>query len=167
MADKHAIVRTDNMSATTDGSLIVSGRFYDADDNKAEIDNGNIVHIGDYDTNEREVRKVTVPSAASKIKNIGLVVTPELIYDESTRHGLEDFVNPVGSEITIMRFHENDIFSATAEAFDGTPAKGKFADIGTTTKLKVSDAESTATIGKIVDKETKGMDTYYVVQVTM
>lgn len=66
MADKHAIVRTDNMSATTDGSLIVSGRFYDADGNKAEIDNGNIVHIGDYDTNEREVRKVTVPSATTK-----------------------------------------------------------------------------------------------------
>ncbi|MCM1315249.1 MAG: hypothetical protein NC244_07780 [Alistipes senegalensis] len=167
MAKKHVIVRTDNMSATTDGSLIVSGRYYDADGDTANIDNGNIVHIGDYDTNEREVRKVTTPTADSKIKNVGLVVTPELIYDESVRHNLEDFENEAGSEITVMRFHENDCFSVTAEAFEGTPAKGKYVDIGTTTKLKVSDSESDVTIGKISDKETKGQDTYYVVQVTM
>lgn len=137
------------------------------DDKPAEIDNGNIVHIGDYDTNEREVRKVTVPTADSKIKNIGLVVTPELIYDESVRHGLEDYVNPAGSEILIMRFHDNDIFSVTAEALDGTPAKDKFVDIGTTTKMKIANAETAATIGKIVEKEITGQDTYYVVQVTM
>lgn len=167
MADVHAIVRTDNMSATRDGSLIVSGRFYDAGDNLAAIENANIVLIKDYDKDEREVRIVTVPTADTEIKNVGLVCTPELIYDESKRHGLEDFINEAGKEIRVFRLHANDIFSATKEAFEGTPAKGSYAVVGNTTKMKVSEVATGSVIGKIVEVETVGADTYYAVQVTM
>ena len=163
---RHAIVRTDNMSATRDGSLLVSGRFYN-EDAVAAIDNGNIVAIGDYDTNEREVRKVTTPAGTEKISEVGIVATPELIYDESTRHGFEDFVNEAGKEVRVYRFHANDIFSATVEAFDGVPAKGKYAVVGNTTKIKVAESATGTVIGKIVEVETVGPDTYYAVQVTI
>lgn len=163
---KHAIVRTDNMSATRDGSLIVSGRFYDADVT-APLDNGNVVVIGDYDKGEREVRKVTVPTGSEKISEIGLVTTPELIYDETTYHGLEEFVNEAGKEVRVFRFHANDIFSVTVEAFDGDPAKDKYAVVGNTTKIKVSDTATGTVIGKIVEVEKVGPDTYYAVQVTL
>ena len=163
---KHAIVRTDNMSATRDGSLIVSGRFYNADET-APIDNGNVVVIGDYDKGEREVRKVTVPTGTEKISEIGLVTTPELIYDESTHHGFEDFVNEAGKEVIVLRFHANDIFSVTAEAFDGEPAKDKYAVVGNTTKIKVADSATGTVIGKIVEVEKVGPDTYFAIQVTL
>lgn len=163
---KHAIVRTDNMSATRDGSLIVSGKFYDNDET-ASIDNGNVVVIGDYDKGEREVKKVTTPTGTEKISEIGLIVTPELIYDESTHHGFEDFVNEANKEITVFRFHANDIFSVTAEAFDGDPEKDKYAVVGNNTKIKVSDDATGTVIGKIVDVEKVGSDTYFVIQVTL
>lgn len=163
---KHAIVRTDNMSATRDGSLIVSGKFYD-NDAPASIDNGNVVVIGDYDKGKREVRKVTAPTGTEKISEMGLIVTPELIYDESTRHGFEDFVNEADKEVTVFRFHSNDIFSVTAEAFDGVPEKDKYAVVGSTTKIKVSDTSTGTVIGKIVEVEKVGSDTYFVVQVTL
>lgn len=163
---KHAIVRTDNMSATRDGSLIVSGKFYD-NDQAASIDNGNVVVIGDYIKGEREVRKVTAPKGTEKISEIGLIVTPELIYDESTHHGFEDFVNEANKEVTIFRFHANDIFSVTAEAFDGVPEKDKYAVVGNTTKIKVSDNATGTVIGKIVEVEKVGSDTYFVVQVNL
>lgn len=166
---KHGIVRTDNMSATRDGSLIVSGRFYDDGDELAAIDNGCLVAIGDYDTNEREVRKVTVPAADADISTLGLVVTPELIYDESTYHGLEEFYNEAGTEITIFRFHANDIFSVTKEDINGdtAPTVGQYLIAGDTVKYEVSDSATGTVIGKVVEIETVGADVYYVVQVTM
>ena len=163
----HGIVRTDNMSATIDGSLIVSGRFYGANDKVADVDNGSLVLIGDYDTNEREVRKVTLPTPSSKIENLGIVASPELIYDESTYHGLEDFYNEAGKECTVFRFHANDIFSVTFDVIEGTPAKNKYLVAGSTTKYEVSSTATGTVIGKIVDIETVGADVYAVVQVTM
>lgn len=165
---KHAIVRTDNMSATRDGSLLVSGRYYGSGSELTEIDNGNLVVIGDYDTDEREVRKCTTPATDSDISTLGIVVTPELIYDESRHHGLEEYYNEKGEEILVMRLHANDFFSVTAEAIDGSPEKGKFLVSADSTKLKVSDSGEDGTlIGKIAEVETVGADTYYGVQVTM
>lgn len=164
---RHAIVRTDNMSATGDNSLVVSGRFYDENDELAAIDNGNLVAIGTYDTNEREVRKVTAPTASADISTLGLVVTPELIYDESTYHGLEEFYNEKDVEVTVMRFHANDFFSVTAEAINGTPTVGQYLVAGDTTKFEVSADATGTVIGQVAEIETVGADTYYGVQVTM
>lgn len=165
----HAIVRTDNMSATTDSSMLVSARYY-VSTTATAIDNGMLVEIGDYDTNEREVRVVTAPAAATTaIAKLGLVATPELIYDETSHHGLEEFYNEAGKEIRVYRFHNNDVFSVTAEAISGTPSTGKFLVCGTTTQFVVAASEgaSATTIGKIVAVETVGSDKYYVCQVTI
>lgn len=165
----HAIVRTDNMSATTDGSLIVSGRYY-VSSTATAIDNGMLVEIGDYDTNEREVRKLTAPSSATAaISTLGLVATPELIYDETRHHSMDEFYNEAGKEVRVYRFHNNDIFGVTSEAISGTPEKGKYLVAGTTTQFVVaaSTGSSATTIGKIVEVDVVGSDTYYVCQVTI
>lgn len=167
--ERHAIVRTDNMSATGDNSLMVSGRFYDAGDELAAIDNGNLVVIGGYDTNEREVRKCTTPTASADISTLGLVVTPELFYDESRYHGLEEWVNEKGAELTIMRFHANDCFGVTKEAINGDtmPEVDEYLIAGDTTKFEVSASATGTVIGRVSEIETVGADVYYVVQVTV
>lgn len=164
--EKHAIVRTDNMSGTRDYSLMVSARYYD-NDVASEIDNGNIVVLGDFDKNEREVRKVSTPKGTEKLTELALVASPELFYDETTHHGFEEFVNEAGKEITLYVFHRNDCFSVTAEAFTEVPAKGEYAVLTAGTKMGKSASKTGTVIGKIADIEKVGPDRYYVVQVEM
>ena len=76
MATRHAIVRTDNLSGTTDGSKLISAKFYSGSD-PAAIDNGNVVSISDELIN-RETYKVTAPTAADTRATIGLVASAEI-----------------------------------------------------------------------------------------
>ena len=81
----YGVVRLDNMSGTTDGTLLRSVRFYDGD-KEAAIKNGRVVLIGDLLDGQREVRKATAPAATSPLTHIGLVAAPELMYDERKRN---------------------------------------------------------------------------------
>ena len=91
-ADKYAVVRLDRVTGTTDGSKILSGRFYDGND-PADIENGNIVHITTTML-DREVFKTTEPTANDTIKTIGLVASVELIRDNVLPiDALGDFIN--------------------------------------------------------------------------
>lgn len=165
---KHAIVRLDIMSGTYDGSLLKSAKFYNDVDKEADIDNANLVKLGALLTGEREIFKATKAADAADIKEIGLVASPEVIYDESVRHGLEDYYNEAGKAIRVYRLHDGDIFSATAEAFDNTPALNDYVTVGTGTKMATqAAAPSGVTVGKIINIETVGPDTYYVVQVAL
>ncbi len=162
---RHAIVRLDIMSGTYNGALLKSARYFNDTDEVADIDNANIVTLGDLLDGEREIYKVTDGANATSIEELGLVASPELIYDESVRHGLEDYYNEAGDAIRVYRFHAGDIFSATVEAFDNTPTKGDYVTVGTTTKMATQAGEPTLVIGKIADIELVGADTYYVVKV--
>lgn len=167
---KHAIVRRDLTSGTTDASMLVSLKYF-SDVSKlktAEIDNGNIVAVeGDLLDGEREIYIAKTPTAATPLKNIVLVANPELFYDETKHHNLDEYVNEAGKTIRGYRLHLNDIFSVTAEAIEGTPQKGKFLNVGATTKLVVADSVSGSdvNVGKIIEVETVGSVTYYVVKV--
>ena len=160
---KHAIVRTDNLSGTTDGSKLISAVFYNRD-NTAAIDNGNVVSITDTLIN-RETYKVVVPSATDTRATVGLVASVEIIYDQQRTHGLEEFENEAGAEIRVYALEANDEFSVTKEALNGTPAAGKYVKLAEgSTKLEVADA-ATGAIGVIIGVETVDADTYYVIKV--
>ena len=142
---KYACVRTDNMSGTILGKNIVSAKF------DGEIENGNIVVIGDLLEGEREVREATAPTAASELRNLALVATPEVV-KEKAYHTLADFVNQEGDIIRAYRLISGDMFSVTAEALEGTAEVGSIVEAQASTKMKVvaEATEGSTVIGKVI-----------------
>ena len=163
----YGVVRLDNMSGTTDGTLLRSVRFYD-NDKEAAIENGRVVLIGDLLNGQREVRKATAPAATSPLAHVGLVAAPELMYDER-KHNPTDFINEAGENVRVYIPHVRDIFSVTADALDAAAAiaKGNLVELQAGTKLKVvaTATDKSTQVGKIVDIETVGSLTYYVIEV--
>lgn len=162
----HAIVRTDLMQGTVDGSSLVSLRYMGSGSTATAIDNGNIVVVEELIDGERELYKGVTPAAGSDFNKLVLVATPENMTDERKRN-LNEFVNEAGADARGYRLRHGNIFSVTAEALDGTPSKGSIVEAQAGTKLKVvaSATEDSTAIGKIIDTEVVGADTYYVVRI--
>lgn len=146
----YAYVRTDNMSGTTVAKDLASAKFYDGA-NEADIENGNIVTLGDYLAGEREVRKAMVPAVDTKLRDLYLVATPEVVKDK-TYYGLGEFINKKGEIIRCYRLTSGDIFSVTKEALDGTAVVGSVVEAQANTKAKIVEAATSGstTIGKIM-----------------
>lgn len=138
----YAYVRTDNMSGTVVAKDLASAKFYNGNV-EADIENGNIVTLGNYVDGEREVRKATAPTAATKLRDLYLVASPEVIKDKKY-YGLGEFINKKSSIIRCYRLTSGDIFSVTKEALDGTVVVGSLVEAQDSTKLKVVE---TATAG--------------------
>lgn len=165
MADtKYAVVRLDRMTGTYDGSKLLSAKYYESD-KAADIQNGSVVHITD-ELLDREVFKVNTPTASDTKATIGLVASVELIKDDCCLvTAMDDFVNKAdGEPIRVYRLETGDIFSVTAEAINGTPAKGGYVKLGTTTKWEAASA-ATGAIGAIIDTEIVGGKKYFVIAV--
>ena len=175
MAEKYSVVRTDNMMGTDVGTYLDSVRFYEVQtvDNESvdvekEIENGNVVLVGDLLEGERELHRAVAPAANSDITKIGLVASPELIYDERKR-GLDQFINEAGRNVRIYYLHTGDEFGVTAEGLDAaaTIAVGDIVELQADTKLKVvkSATNGSTVVGKIIAIEKAGRYTYNVVRV--
>ena len=78
----HAIVRTDLMQGTIDGSSLVSLRYMGSGSTATKIDNGNVVVVEDLLDNERELYKGVTPTAGADFNKLVLVATPENMTDE-------------------------------------------------------------------------------------
>lgn len=151
---KHAVVRTDALSGTSDSTKLASVIFYDGD-NAAAIDNAQLVVLGDMLS--RNVYKATAPVAASARKDIYLTAGEELFYDQTIAHYLTEWENSAEKSFRCYYLPTYGGFSATAEAFDGTPEVGKYAGFAAgSTKIVVKDAADGNTIGKITDSDVTG-----------
>lgn len=166
----YAVVRTDKMFATDNRAGLVSVRYQPSATNTA-IENGNVVLLNGLETGSREVYKGATPAANSALKDIVLIATPEVIYDERKRN-LTDFRNEAGVIARGYHLHVNDIFSVTKAALDGaaTPAVGDVVELKAGTKLNVVAAATGLTsgstqVGTVVDINTVGKLTYYAIQV--
>ena len=108
MANK--IVRLDNVAATKVPSLLKSAKYMVSDVAKA-VENGELVAIGELVTGEREIHKATDPTSADEL--IGIVCTPEVIYDESGigDKDLANFKNEADAVIRVAILQKGDIFS--------------------------------------------------------
>lgn len=163
----HGVVRTDKMAGTDVRSLLVSVR-YQPSNTATDIDNGNVVLLNGLEADSREVHKGATPAANSAIKDVVLIASPEVMYDERLRN-LDDFYNEAGKIARGYRLHTNDVFSVTKDALDGkaTPEKGDVVELKAGTKLNVA-AEATGgstVVGKIVDVNVVGRYTYYAIEV--
>ena len=154
MAEKHAVVRLDNMSGTNDGSLLKSVKVY-KDTNPVAIDNAQLVVLGAREG--REVYKATAPTATSKVSDLVLIASEELFYDETRTHYLTEWENEAGSISRGYKLHNGDIFSATAEAFNEAPTVGKFVGFAAdSTKIQIQSSADEKTFGKIAGSEKTG-----------
>lgn len=162
----HAIVRTDLMQGTIDGSSLVSLRYMGSGSTATQIDNGNVVVVEDLLDNERELYKGVTPTAGADFNKLVLVATPENMTDERKKN-LNEFVNEAGADARGYRLRHGNIFSVTAEALDGTPAKGNIVEAQAGTKLKAVSAgtEDSTAIGKIIEVDVVGSDTFYVIRI--
>lgn len=163
----NAVVRTDKMFATDNRAGLVSVR-YQPSDTMTAIDNGNVVKIGALEEGSREVYKGVTPAADDAIKDIVLIASPEVMYDERKRN-LDEFQNAAGAIARGYHLHTNDIFSVTVEALScaATPEVGDVVELDAGTKLKVvaSATEGSTVVGSIIDINVVGRYSYYVIQV--
>ena len=163
----HGVVRTDNMAGTDVREALVSVEYLGSDGaTPTAIDNGCVLKLGALKTGEREVFVGAVPAADDDLKDIVLVASPEVMYDERVR-GLENFFNEAGRICRGYRLHKGGIFSVTKAALDGaaTPAVGNVVELKAGVKLNVvaSATQDSTVVGKILAVDVVGPHTYYVI----
>lgn len=122
----YKIIRKDNMAATANGSLIKSAKFYNGSDKTAPVENGTIVSIGTLLNGEREIHKVK--AATTTDTYVGIVCTPEVLYDQTGvgDSDLSNFRNEADEVITVDVLTVGDIFSVANE---GEGADKKYANV--------------------------------------
>lgn len=167
MADKHAVVRTDNMTGTDTASQLVSVMYMGAD-GKAEtaIDNGNVLKIGALADGEREIYVGGNVAAKDSINDVVLIASVEEMYDERKKN-LDEFYNEAGTICRGYHIVHGDTFSVTAEALTGTPAVGSVVELAAGTKLNVAATATSGStvVGRVIAKDIVGRYTYYTIKV--
>lgn len=109
------VVRLDNMAATKVPSLIKSAKYMESDVATA-IENGELVTIGALVDGEREIHEATAPVSGDT--NIGIVCTPELLYNQNgvADGDLANYTNEADAVIRVMILQKGDIFSIAGES---------------------------------------------------
>lgn len=163
MADKYCVVRTDLLSGTKQPADLVSFRFYNGEDKQAEVENGVIVELGEYEDDNREIMKAKAATASSDLDKCAIAAAPEVMYDERKKN-LYEYINEAGKAIRGYIPRTRNICSWTTEGFVGgtVPAKGGKVGIGAGGKL---DAAGSG-FGECVRIEKSGRYTYYVIRIT-
>lgn len=163
----YGVVRTDNMYGTDVRAGLVSIKYINGGVETA-IENGNVLKVGALIEGEREIYQGATPAATDEMKDIVLVATPEIMYDERKRN-LDEFINEAGKPCRGYRLHNGDVFSVTKDALDGAeaPAVGNVVELKAGTKLNVAAAatEGSTVIGKIIAVDVVGRYTYYAILV--
>ena len=165
----YAVVRTDNMFGTDVRAGLVSIKYMGANGTTpTAIQNGNVLKVGALMSGEREIFVGAAPAANDDLKDIVLVATPEVMYDERKRN-LDEFINEAGRACRGYRLHKGDIFSVTKDALDGVaaPAIGNVVELKAGTKLNVAASATSGStqVGKIIAIDVVGRYTYYVILV--
>lgn len=163
MADKYCVIRTDLLSGTKQPADLVSFRFYDGADKQAEVENGVIVELGDYEAGNREIMKAKAATDTSDLDKCAIAAGVELMYDERKRN-LDEYINEAGKAVRGFIPRKRNIFSITAEGFVGgtVPTVGGQVGIGADGKL---DTAKTG-FGECIRIDKAGRYTYYVIRVT-
>lgn len=167
----YAIVRTDNMTGTVDGSKLVTVRFHNGTE-FADIQNGSIVKLDSLIEGEREVWKAVAPTVNEQLGKLVLVASPELMYDERN-HNLDEFTNEAGTNARGYIICSSNAFSITKEAFTyNTETKeyevpdmktNKFIEVDGTTAYKRASEATNARL-ELIDIEIIDSKTFYVLR---
>ena len=147
--NKHAVAESTKLKATIVGNIWNIKATND-------IDNGCIVKRGDYVAPEYYAEaaateftgKIIEKAANGKFRVEvtavgeleGLVLSVPLIYEEYTTRMQEEsnFYNAKGDLLRVYQLYVGDVFTLSAEGFDGTPEVGKTVSV-VSKKVKVGD----------------------------
>lgn len=175
----YGVVRTDNMFGTDVRAGLVSIKYIAVSSSggnttrtETEIENGNVLRVGELMEGEREIFNGYVPAVNTPLNEIVLVATPEVMYDERKRN-LDEFINEAGRPCRGYRLHKGDIFSVTADALTVSvsgktaPEEGNLVELQADTKLKVvaTATNGSTVVGKIIAVDVVGRYTYYAILV--
>ena len=164
----HGVVRTDSMISTGASAGLFSFKYFGADGNAADIDNGCVVKLDGLMEDERELYKGVAPAADTSLSDVVLVGTPEVMYDERLRN-LSDFYNEAGVACRGYMLHTGDIFSVTTTGVDAAAevAVGDVAELQAGIKLKIAKTltASSTQVGTVIAVEQVGTLTYVVIRV--
>lgn len=137
-----------------------------------EMENGYVVKLGDLEPDNRDVHAHVEPKANDVLV---LIANPALIADQSTRNGgLEQYYfMEAGEVVRGYEIQENDVFSVTDLAIEGTPVVGQYLVAGAGYKLVPSDTPKTTgfcakvnrleRVGGLITLNTANAATEYVV----
>ena len=146
---KHAVAESTNLKATIVGNIWNIKATND-------IDNGCIVKRGDYVAPEYYAEAAATEFTGKIIEKAangnfrvevtavgeleGLVLSVPLIYEEYTTRMQEEsnFYNAKGDLLRVYQLYVGDVFTLSAEGFDGTPEVGKTVSV-VSKKVKVAD----------------------------
>jgi hypothetical protein len=158
----YTVIRTDNLSGTKQPADLVSLHFYDAKGQAAEVENGVIVKLGDYEDDSREVMKATAAKSDDDLSDCAIVASSEVMYDERKRN-LDEFINEAGVEARGYILRSRNLFAVTKDGFVNAtvPKKGGAVGIGEGGKI---DASGTG-LGTCVDIDVAGRYTYYTIRI--
>ncbi len=159
----YCVIRTDGMSGTKQPADLRSLRFYGADGNPAEVENGTIVKLQGLEDGQREVYKAIAATASDDLNDCVVVVGVEVPYDERLKN-LDQYINEAGKAVRGYILRSRNQFSITKEGFVGgtvPSAKGAKVGVGAGGKL---DASGTS-FGECSDIETAGRYTYYTITI--
>lgn len=160
---KHAVVRTDNMLGVDARSELISIKYLGADgETPTALDNGNVLKDNGLVEGEREIRIGGAVAANDALRDVVLIATPEVMYDEHLKN-LDDYYNEEGKICRGYRLHSGDIFSVTADALSGTPEVGAAIKLAAGTKLAIGG--SGTSVGKIIDHNITSRYEYWVIEV--
>ena len=147
--NKHAVAESTNLKATIVGNIWNIKATND-------IDNGCIVKRGDYVAPEYYAEAAATEFTGKIIEKAangnfrvevtavgeleGLVLSVPLIYEEYTTRMQEEsnFYNAKGDFLRVYQLYVGDVFTLSAEGFDGTPEVGKTVSV-VSKKVKVAD----------------------------
>jgi len=175
----YGVVRTDNLWGTDVRAGLVSIKYIVTsvgnDDatikTETEIENGNVLKVGDLIEGEREIFEGSAPAATDALSDIVLIASPEVMYDERKRN-LDEFINEAGKPCRGYRLHKGDIFSVTKDALTGAaaPDVGDYVELAAGTKLNIvagsgEPTSGSTVVGKIIAVDVVGRYTYYAILV--
>ena len=146
---KHAVAESTKLKATQIGNIWNIKATND-------IDNGCIVKRGDYVAPEYYAEAAATEFTGKIIEKAangnfrvevtavgeleGLVLSVPLIYEEYTTRMQEEsnFYNAKGDLLRVYQLYVGDVFTLSAEGFDGTPEVGKTVSV-VSKKVKVGE----------------------------
>lgn len=158
----YGVVRTDEI-----GAGVLRSAKYTVSTVPTAIENGNLVKVGGLlNGANREVFNATAPTAITDT-NIGIVVTPELNYDETYKSNtaLNQYINVANQNIAVLIPAKETIVSVSDEcinALSTTPVVGNYVITkASSTKWdeKASVGGTEGLVGQIIARELykKGM----------
>ena len=160
----YTVFRSDNLPGIDNRAYITSVLVQDANGKPIEVENGTIVKVGAKIDGKHDLYAATLAASTdTDLTKLAVIGTPELIYDESTYHNLDEFINEKGKAAAAYMLGRGGDFAVTKEGFVSATAPtavGGTVGIGTNGKINASGSG----LGTVLAIETAGRYTFYTIR---